>query len=537
MRRLAVLIPLIVFNFGCLNSNHVAAYNWFGPAMDYEDQGQYNLAIIAVRHGIEFEPGNELAWQQLGRLYREKGEYDESITAYRQATKLKPDDAGAWSMLGLCCEHQSKYDDAVIAYSQAVKLKPDDLAGWYHLGSAYSGEGKRSEAMGVLDHLRKTDPSSWATRQLADSLGVNELENAPSNAMTTTGNLAQTGTDTNSAAGSDVSTTPLAPADTSQTETSSTRGAGSVASNTPVASVAMEEIRKKAEAGDAHAQGFLFLVYNEGMGVPQDSTEAMKWLRMAVEQGDAWAQRTLGKWYEKGQGVPQDYIEAYKWYNLAASQGFAYAERWRDHVAQLMTREQIAEGQRRASEFVAQHEGAKARGRPDTGITQKPTSPASGDIANGGDYFAIFDSEEWKRVDVAQKAKDWVEKLKGAQALTHKFPDHPVAWDTLGDAYYDQGKLDDAVTAYREAIKLKPDFAEAWLLLGSCYQDQGKNDDAVSAYREAIKLKPDYSDAWFSLGLIYTIQGKRSEALDALDHLRKLDPSMADKLAGLLSPK
>jgi len=68
-------------------------------------------------------------------------------------------------------------------------------------------------------------------------------------------------------------------------------------------------------------------------------------------------------------------------------------------------------------------------------------------------------------------------------------------------------------------------------------RDQGKYDDAVAAYREAIKAKPDDSHAWFGLGMSYAMQGKRSEALDALNHLRRLDPSMADKLAGLLSPK
>jgi hypothetical protein len=57
----------------------------------------------------------------------------------------------------------------------------------------------------------------------------------------------------------------------------------------------------------------------------------------------------LGGCYREGQGVPQDYIEAYKWYNLATAQGDKQAGGFRDDLSQQMTREQIAEAQRRAS--------------------------------------------------------------------------------------------------------------------------------------------------------------------------------------------
>ena len=43
----------------------------------------------------------------------------------------------------------------------------------------------------------------------------------------------------------------------------------------------------------------------------------------------------------------------------------------------------------------------------------------------------------------------------------------------------------------REAIRLKPDYAEAHNNLGIALTDQGKLDEAVAEYREAIRLKPD----------------------------------------------
>jgi tetratricopeptide (TPR) repeat protein len=121
-------------------------------------------------------------------------------------------------------------------------------------------------------------------------------------------------------------------------------------------------------------------------------------------------------------------------------------------------------------------------------------------------------------------------------------PDFVAAWLCLGTSYGEQGKHYDAVEALRQVVKLKPDYPEGWCDLALHYRELGKReqekyDDAVAASLQAIKLKPDYSDAWFNLGAAYGGRGKRSEALDALDHLRKLDPSWADKLAGILSRK
>ena len=79
--------------------------------------------------------------------------------------------------------------------------------------------------------------------------------------------------------------------------------------------------RHHAEQGDADAQAFLGATYDEGLGVPQDYTEAVKWYGRAAEQGHAEAQFSLGAMYHGGVGVPQDYSGAMKWYRRAAEQG------------------------------------------------------------------------------------------------------------------------------------------------------------------------------------------------------------------------
>jgi Flp pilus assembly protein TadD len=48
-----------------------------------------------------------------------------------------------------------------------------------------------------------------------------------------------------------------------------------------------------------------------------------------------------------------------------------------------------------------------------------------------------------------------------------------------------RGKLDEAVTAFRTAIRLEPNSALAHYGLGIALKEQGKPDEAIAAFREA----------------------------------------------------
>ena len=63
-----------------------------------------------------------------------------------------------------------------------------------------------------------------------------------------------------------------------------------------------EQLRQAAEQGLAGAQYTLGVMYDGGIGVPQDSRKAVKWLRLAAEQGDARAQAYLGPMYTRRSG-------------------------------------------------------------------------------------------------------------------------------------------------------------------------------------------------------------------------------------------
>ena len=116
---------------------------------------------------------------------------------------------------------------------------------------------------------------------------------------------------------------------------------------------AMRLFRPLAEQGDAKAQFTIGLMYVNGQGVQRNDAEALRWYRLAAERGDARAQFNLGIMYRNGQGVPQDYVHAFMWLSLSAARGNQSAINNQGIVAQQMTPAQLAEAQKRASEWSA----------------------------------------------------------------------------------------------------------------------------------------------------------------------------------------
>ena len=79
------------------------------------------------------------------------------------------------------------------------------------------------------------------------------------------------------------------------------------------------------------------------------ATALREWTPLA-EQGNARAQYNLGLMYDEGLGDPQDYVRAHMWWNIAASSGNKVASENRDIVAERMTPSQIETAQRLAQE-------------------------------------------------------------------------------------------------------------------------------------------------------------------------------------------
>jgi TPR repeat protein len=114
-----------------------------------------------------------------------------------------------------------------------------------------------------------------------------------------------------------------------------------------------KDLEGLANLGEPRAQYDLALLYDKGVGVPQNDAEARRWYTRAAEQGDARAQYNLGLMYMNGQGVLPNPVLAYYWVSLSVAQGNGHAPSARDYLAEKMTSEQIEEANKLVQERLA----------------------------------------------------------------------------------------------------------------------------------------------------------------------------------------
>lgn len=100
------------------------------------------------------------------------------------------------------------------------------------------------------------------------------------------------------------------------------------------------------------AQHNLGVMYDNGVGVPEDDTTAVRWFRLAAEKGYLKSQSNLGLMVANGEGVPQDDAQAYLKFDVAARRGNQVAARNRDVLAKSMTSQQIVAAQSLANKCV-----------------------------------------------------------------------------------------------------------------------------------------------------------------------------------------
>ena len=105
-----------------------------------------------------------------------------------------------------------------------------------------------------------------------------------------------------------------------------------------------------------------------------------------------------------------------------------------------------------------------------------------------------------------------------------KNPDNYRAHINLGYAFRKEGRLEDAVTHYLEALRIAPNFATAHSNLGVALAQQGNLKDAFSHFAEALRIRPDDSEILTNYGQAYMQQGNINEAVSYFSKALKACP-------------
>jgi tetratricopeptide (TPR) repeat protein len=86
-----------------------------------------------------------------------------------------------------------------------------------------------------------------------------------------------------------------------------------------------------------------------------------------------------------------------------------------------------------------------------------------------------------------------------------------------GIALGKQGKYDDAIKCYDEAIRLDPKHAATWSMKGYALFVQGKYDESIKFFEEAIRLDPKDATALDGKGSALLFQGKYDESIKVIE--------------------
>jgi tetratricopeptide (TPR) repeat protein len=133
-------------------------------------------------------------------------------------------------------------------------------------------------------------------------------------------------------------------------------------------------------------------------------------------------------------------------------------------------------------------------------------------------YGAQIQTGYWKNSEIL-----WVHALSCTPASSK-------AVFNLGTAYEDEGRLDDAITQYEQALTIKPSFLRSHHNLANALRRQGRLNEAIAQYQEALKYDQgqDASDDYDHLGRIFFRKGQMDNAIAQYQAALKLDPGNAD---------
>jgi Flp pilus assembly protein TadD len=117
-----------------------------------------------------------------------------------------------------------------------------------------------------------------------------------------------------------------------------------------------------------------------------------------------------------------------------------------------------------------------------------------------------------------------------------------VAHNNLGYLCVDQGKLDDAISHFESAARIRSAKRDAHYDVGSAFMQmnlgdalarKGRPDEAMVHYEEAIRLQPYYADAYYNRGNVLFTMGRTDEAIADWQTTLEIQPNDADAHTGL----
>jgi tetratricopeptide (TPR) repeat protein len=122
-------------------------------------------------------------------------------------------------------------------------------------------------------------------------------------------------------------------------------------------------------------------------------------------------------------------------------------------------------------------------------------------------------SEEWFELGYREEEAGRLNEAVSAyqQALLIGGPDADVCYN-LATVLATLGRKSQAAERFRQAVEVDRRFAEAWNGLGVVLEALGQLEESLNAYRTALQVRPGYADAHYNLADLLDTMGRPSEA-------------------------
>jgi tetratricopeptide (TPR) repeat protein len=110
-----------------------------------------------------------------------------------------------------------------------------------------------------------------------------------------------------------------------------------------------------------------------------------------------------------------------------------------------------------------------------------------------------------------------------------------IAHNNLGDAFYQQGRMNEAIAQFQKTLAIDPDNPEANYDLGNAFFQQGRMDEAIAQFQKTLAINSsdmdvhyNYADVHNNLGNVFLRQGRMDEAVAQFQTALAINPKDAN---------
>jgi tetratricopeptide (TPR) repeat protein len=125
---------------------------------------------------------------------------------------------------------------------------------------------------------------------------------------------------------------------------------------------------------------------------------------------------------------------------------------------------------------------------------------------------------------------DYPRAVASLSQVVKQNPEDVSAWNLLGEAQRRAGQPGQAARTLERASVVGRTSYVTFFFLGEAYRDAQRLDQAIPAYREAVRLEPEFAQGWLELGAASARMGNQEDLAAALATLDKLDKARAGEL-------